>query len=83
MDLATKIQYFTLDVISHVGLGKAFGDLKADEDINDYLAACAEGLTIANLSWGLGISWVRDVPILGKMISPSEQDAKGFGKMMR
>lgn len=83
MNLATKIQYFTLDVISHVGLGSAFGDLKADEDINGYLASCEEGLTIGNLSWGLGISWLRDVPVLGKMISPSEHDVKGFGRMMR
>ncbi|ORY02937.1 cytochrome P450 monooxygenase-like protein [Clohesyomyces aquaticus] len=82
MNLATKIQYFTLDVISHVGLGKAFGDLKADEDINDYLVACEEGLSIANFCWGLGISWIRDVPVLGKLISPSEHDARGFGKMM-
>ncbi|KAF2473107.1 pisatin demethylase [Lindgomyces ingoldianus] len=82
MDLATKMQYFTLDVISHVGLGNAFGDLKADEDINGYIASSEEGLMIGNTSWGLGISWIRDVPILGKAISPSEKDAKGFGKMM-
>ncbi|KAF2791473.1 pisatin demethylase [Melanomma pulvis-pyrius CBS 109.77] len=82
MDMATKMQYLTLDVISDVGLGKAFGDLKADADVNDYLKASEEGLYIANLSFGLGISWLRNVPILGKAISPSEKDARGFGKMM-
>jgi len=82
MDMSSKMQYFTLDVISHVGLGQAFGDLKADADINDYLKSSEEGLTIGNTSWGLGISWIRDVPILGKAISPSERDERGFGKMM-
>lgn len=65
-----------------MGLGQAFGDLKADADINDYLKSSEEGLTIANISWGLGISWLRDVPLLGKAISPSEKDERGFGKMI-
>ncbi|OCL03164.1 pisatin demethylase [Glonium stellatum] len=82
MNMATKMQYLTLDVISHVGLGQAFGDLKADADISDYLKSSEEGLRIANLSWGLGISWILNVPILGKAISPSEKDGRGFGKMM-
>ncbi|KAF2115707.1 pisatin demethylase [Lophiotrema nucula] len=82
MDLASKMAYLTLDVISDVGLGKAFGDLKTDSDVNDYLLASATGLRIANLSFGLGISWLRAVPILGPAISPSEKDATGFGRMM-
>ncbi|KAL8737957.1 MAG: hypothetical protein Q9181_001179 [Wetmoreana brouardii] len=82
MDLAAKIQYLTLDVISAVGLGQPFGDLRADADVNDYLKSSEEGLMISNISLGLGISWLRDVPLLGKAISPSEKDERGFGKMM-
>ncbi|KAF2738093.1 pisatin demethylase [Polyplosphaeria fusca] len=82
MDLATKIQYLTLDVISDVGLGKPFGDLEADQDLNDYLKASAVGLRIGNLSFGLGIGWLRNLPIIGPAISPSEQDQTGFGRMM-
>lgn len=82
MDMATKMQYLTLDVISDVGLGRAFGDLKADEDVNDYLKASEEGLRIGNMAFGLGTSWLRDVPIIGPAISPSEKDERGFGKMM-
>ncbi|KAF2817669.1 pisatin demethylase [Mytilinidion resinicola] len=82
MNMAKKMQYFTLDVISHVGLGQAFGDLKEDADVNDYLKATEEGLAISNTSWALGIAWIRDVPILGKAISPTEEDERGFGKMM-
>jgi cytochrome P450 len=82
MDLASTIQYLTLDVISEISLGKPFGDLKADKDVNDYLKASAEGLRIGNVAWALGTLWLRDTPIIGPAISPSEKDAFGFGRMM-
>jgi cytochrome P450 len=82
MDMATKIQYLTLDVVSAVALSSAFGDLKANEDVNDYLKASKQGLYLNNLSFGLGLSWLLEVPILGKAIGPSEKDERGFGKMM-
>jgi len=82
MNLAVTIQYLTLDVVSELSLGKPFGDLKADEDVNDYLKASAEGLRIGNVSWALGTMWLRDIPIIGPAISPSEKDASGFGRMM-
>lgn len=82
MDMATKMQYLTLDVISKIGLGRAFGDLKSDGDVNNYLEAMDAGLRIGNMSFGLGISWLGAVPILGKAISPSEKDETGFGRMM-
>ncbi|KAF2133154.1 cytochrome P450 [Dothidotthia symphoricarpi CBS 119687] len=82
MDMAKKIPFFTLDVISHVGLGKAFGDLRADEDVNDYLKSSEEGLKIGNTAFALGLSWLREVPIIGPVLSPSEKDVSGFGRMM-
>lgn len=82
MDLAKKIPYFTLDVISHIGLGEPFGDLLADNDQNDYLKASEEGLKIGNSTFAMGISWLRDTPIIGSAISPSEKDVSGYGKMM-
>lgn len=82
MDLAEKIPFFTLDVISHVGLGQAFGDLKADKDLQNYLKSSEEGLKIGNTAFAMGIAWLRDTPIIGPAISPSEKDANGFGNMM-
>jgi cytochrome P450 len=82
MDLAKKIPYFTLDVISHVGLGEPFGDLLADKDQKDYLKASEEGLKIGNTAFALGIGWLPGTPIVGPAISPSEKDASGFGRMM-
>ncbi|KAF1842508.1 pisatin demethylase [Cucurbitaria berberidis CBS 394.84] len=82
MDLARKIPFFTLDVISHVGLGEAFGDLKADEDLKDYLTSSEQGLKISNTTFAMGIAWLREIPIIGPAISPSEKDVSGFGRMM-
>lgn len=82
MDLARKIPYFTLDVISHLSLGQAFGNLAADNDQNDYLKSSEEGLRIGNTAFALGVAWMKDHPIIGPLISPSEKDMTGFGRMM-
>jgi cytochrome P450 len=82
MDLAKKIPYFTLDVISHVGLGEPFGDLLADKDQKGYLQASEEGLKIGNTAFALGFGWLRNTPIIGPAISPSEKDENGYGRMM-
>jgi cytochrome P450 len=82
MDLAQKIPFFTLDVISHIGLGTAFGNLKANKDVNDYLKSSEEGLKIGNTAFAMGLAWMRETPIIGPAISPSEKDLTGYGRMM-
>jgi cytochrome P450 len=82
MDLAKKVQYFTLDVISSVGLGKAFGMLQSDHDVEDYLQSTEEGLAIANTALAMGFSWLTQAPFIGRYIAPSSKDNNGFGKMM-
>ncbi|KAE8378027.1 cytochrome P450 [Aspergillus bertholletiae] len=82
MDLAKKIQYLTLDVISTVGLGNSFGMLKADEDVNDYIKSGEEGLWVSNFLMGTGLYWIMQIEWVGKLLGPSTNDAKGFGKMM-
>lgn len=82
MDLAEKIPFFTLDVISHISLGEPFGDLKADSDVKNYIKSSEEGLKIGNTAFAMGIAWLKDKPVIGPAISPSEKDATGFGHMM-
>ena len=48
MDFAQKGQYFTLDVISCVGLGQSFGMLQADDDVDNYGSSIENGLLAAN-----------------------------------
>ena len=82
MDLAKKVQYFTLDVISSVGLGKTFGMLQSDRDVNDYLQSSEEGLAIGNTALAMGFGWITQAPFIGRFIAPSPKDNNGFGKMM-
>lgn len=82
MDLAKKVQYFTLDVISNVGLGKAFGMLQSDRDVDNYLQSSEEGLAIGNTALAMGFSWLTQAPFIGRFIAPSPKDNNGFGKMM-
>jgi len=82
MDLAKKVQFFTLDVISTVGLGKPFGMLQSDRDVDDYLQSSEEGLAIGNTALALGFSFLTQAPFIGKFVAPSPKDNTGFGKMM-
>jgi hypothetical protein len=82
VDLAQKLQYFVLDVISDVGVGKYFGHLKIDNDVDDYIKSMGEGLKMATIALGLGTTWLVDAPVIGRYLGPSEKDEKGFGKMM-
>lgn len=82
VDLARKIQFFTLDVISKIGLGTAFGMLQSDTDIDDYLKSSEEGLIVGNNALALGFSWIAHSPFIGRFIAPSPKDNNGFGKMM-
>lgn len=82
MDLSKKMQFFTLDVISTVGLGKPFGMLAADEDVHDFVKSADEGMEAANLFLALGLSGLAQMPFIGKYILPSPKDDKGMGKLV-
>ncbi|CAI6337947.1 unnamed protein product [Periconia digitata] len=83
MDLARKIQYFTLDVISYIGFGQAFGDLEADDDVHEYIAASEAGLNLMVYVCGLGLTPLIQWPPIARLLGPSEKDKSGHGKMMR
>ncbi|KAL4937360.1 hypothetical protein BDV06DRAFT_74904 [Aspergillus oleicola] len=82
MDLASKIQYLTLDVISSVGLGQTFGMLDRDEDVDNYLQSSEDGLAVGNVALALGFSWLTQAPFIGRFIAPSPKDNNGTGRMM-
>ena len=82
MDFGRKAQYFTLDVISHVSYGKAFGHLATDSDIYGYIEEVDKTLPAAMmvtvLPW---INWVLQTRLV-KSFLPSEKDPIGFGKII-
>jgi hypothetical protein len=82
VDFALKTQFFTLDVISDIALGKAFGDLDADRDTSFLIKVSEESFPILVL---LGaFLWLANVffayPI--KLLLPSDKDTAGLGKLI-
>ncbi|MCJ1251737.1 hypothetical protein MMC30_008974 [Trapelia coarctata] len=82
LDLGKLINYFTLDVITKVSFGDAFGFLAKDEDVHQYLATLNPTVPITTiisacptLRWIFGIRWVAS------LISPTNDRTKGFGKL--
>jgi hypothetical protein len=82
LDFGRKAQYFTLDVISHIAYGKAFGYLTTDSDVYDYIKEVEGTLPAAMMvtvfPW---INWILQMRIV-KSFLPSEKDPIGFGKVI-
>ncbi|KDN64066.1 putative cytochrome P450 [Colletotrichum sublineola] len=81
MDLAQKVQYLTLDVISDISFGKAFGDLRADDDMFGIAASSDTGMVIFTYKIALGLYKVLQSPLAARLFGPRETDATGWGRM--
>lgn len=82
-DFARIVQYFTLDVITRIGFGEAFGYLATDSDVYGYIASLEIMMP--------RISSVNDIPLLRsalfsqwglRLTGPSKTDATGWGKLL-
>ena len=82
LDLGTKVQYFTLDVITKIGFGEAFGDLKTDSDVQEYLKYSEEGFAVVSVIVALGLAPAFQWAPIARLFGPSEKDASGLGKCM-
>lgn len=82
VDFAPKTQFFTLDVISEIAFGKAFGNLEADKDTAEYIKT-TEALFPMLVLLG-AFPWMAHVffsrPFKGML--PTDRDAIGMGKLM-
>ncbi|KAL1845060.1 hypothetical protein VTK73DRAFT_1208 [Phialemonium thermophilum] len=79
MDFAQKGQYFTLDVISDLAFGQAFGYLEQDDDVFDYIKITNSYIPVMLV--------LANVPSMAKLLQsrllrgllPKESDKLGFG----
>ena len=82
MDLAAKIQFFTLDVISDVSFGAPFGFLAEDKDLFQYNEINASAVPVMNMLQA--VPWLSNVvyrwPL--RLVLPSDGDSVGFGRLM-
>ncbi|KAI0429669.1 cytochrome protein [Xylaria sp. FL1042] len=81
MDMAQKVYFFTLDVISTIGFGKCYNLLNTDEDPDDYVDSIHNGLKHAHGQVALGTWWINWIPFLGAKPNPDINKNKGFVKM--
>ncbi|KAJ3955377.1 hypothetical protein N0V92_008078 [Colletotrichum tropicale] len=81
LDLSQKIQYLTLDVISHISFGTPFGDLSSDSDAYDIARSAEEGLTAVTAIIALGLYKVLQNPFVARYIGIKETDPSGYGRM--
>jgi hypothetical protein len=80
--MAEKFQLLTLDIISEIAFGDAFGNLEADKDLSSYMKTMESMFSLVIL---LG-TW----PVLAKVFFwkplrpflPKETDTDGMGKLM-
>ncbi|KAK1833730.1 cytochrome P450 [Podospora conica] len=84
VDMAALCSYYTLDVITRVGTGEAFGFLRTDSDVFGFIAELKGIWGIMGLT--LDIPWLRNI-LYGdtflRFFGPTKKDQSGFGKLMR
>ena len=83
MDLAQKVEFFTLDAISGLAFGEPFGDLIDDSDNFDYkktLEGSAPVLVL--LAELLEVRYFLDKTSLMKFLAPSATDKIGLGRII-
>ncbi|KAI0381225.1 cytochrome P450 [Hypomontagnella monticulosa] len=78
LDLAEKLQFLTLDVISAIGFGKCFGLLDADSDTHKYVESTEDGLRDVNRRLALGTWWLY---FIYPKTEPNPATATGFERM--
>jgi hypothetical protein len=84
LDLKAMTCYFTMDVITRLGFGKAVGYLEDEKDHYEFLETVdrlwPQISTIADVP-----SWIRKLlfsPFLLRLIGPKSSDKTGFGALM-
>lgn len=81
MDFALKAQFFTLDVLSEIAFGEAFGYLTKDKDLYDYIKTTEESLPILFIANVIPLfKMILHSPLM-KRFMPHDQDPIGFGKI--
>jgi len=83
VDFAPLSRYFTLDVITRLGCGKAFGYLDEASDVYGYAGQVDR--MVAIMSVAMDIPLVRRIlfsPFVFGLIGPKPTDEEGIGKLM-
>lgn len=82
VDLGQIVRYFTLDVITRLAYGSAFGFLEAEGDLYNYTKSVDRFLLLLSLAMDLpSLRWILNSSLL-KGLVPKPTDKDGFGKVV-
>ncbi|KAI9892091.1 MAG: hypothetical protein M1814_001797 [Vezdaea aestivalis] len=83
VDFARIVNFFTLDVITKLAFGKAFGYLATDSDVYSWMETIEQNLPfmqlVSSIPW---IGYALRHPLVIKYVFPSDRDPVGVGKVM-
>ncbi|KAI9817412.1 MAG: hypothetical protein M1827_001021 [Pycnora praestabilis] len=83
LDFATVAQYFTLDVITKIAYGDAFGYLAKDEDLHEYIKTTREVVPFFILCQSVpSILYFFQSRLMHALMGPKPHDKKGMGRLM-
>lgn len=86
-DIAKRVQFLAVDMITHICFGKPMGFVKTDSDVSNFLKTIESQLPIVqHFSVIIEINdllhWLVGLPFMRRLIVPSSQDKSGIGIIM-
>lgn len=82
LDFAELAQYFTLDVITYLSMGEAFGFVAQDEDKYTYVKAMEDNFPVMNVFSAVPLlSAIARIPTVQANLVPSPKEKTGLGKV--
>lgn len=83
MDLARKAAFFTMDITTEISFGEPWGCLTKDEDVDKWFESSEQ--ILPNAIMFSTIPWMASlfsIPIIGRLVMPSDRDPIGPGKLL-
>jgi hypothetical protein len=86
-EIARRLQYFTIDTITHLCFGKPLGFVDSDSDKFNFIATIEQQLPIVQhfsviLFLNTLLRWASKIPIFRGLVVPSSADSTGIGLIM-
>lgn len=83
MDLARKMAFFTMDVTTDIAFGRCWGCWSKDEDVDKWFESqesmLPNAIMVSTIPW---IARLFPVPVIGRLVMPSDKDKTGVGRLL-
>ena len=86
-DIGKRIEFLTVDIITRICLGTAFGCIASDSDKYDFLETVKQGSSFCQYLSVLHelnslLFYITKIPILGRCLIPQSSDESGVGRIL-